>query len=256
MTGLLAGETALVTGAASGIGRAIAAEMASEGAAVVLADVAAEPGEAAAEALRARGLSARFIPADLAPAKGAQKLFEAAEAALGGITLLVHSASPKRQEQETAVAVTEEQWREMLAVNLEAGFRLGRLAATRMVEQDRQGSLLYVTSLHAQTPRNLPHYSAAKAGTTMVMKELARAFGSQGIRVNALAPGAIAGGGFQAKPELSARIALGHIGRPEDVAPMAVALLSRRFGGYVTGTTLVVDGGLSLTNWIDPPQLP
>lgn len=251
---LLAGETALVTGAASGIGRAIAAEIAREGARVVLADIAADAGEAAAAALREEGLDATFLAADLEPAEGAERLFRAAEKRLGGLSLLVHSASPKRQESQNALAVTEAEWRAMLGINLEAGFRLGRLAGQAMIERGVAGRILYVTSLHAHTPRNLPHYSAAKAGTTMVMKELARLFGRHGIRVNALAPGAIAGGGFQAKPELARRIALGRVGRPEDLAPMAVALLSQRFGGYVTGTTLVVDGGLALTNWIEPPE--
>jgi 3-oxoacyl-[acyl-carrier protein] reductase len=71
--------------------------------------------------------------------------------------------------------------------------------------------------------------------------------------VNAIAPGVVAGGSFQADPELAGRIALGRLGRPEDAAAMALALLSERFGGYVTGTTVVVDGGLALHNWIAPP---
>jgi 3-oxoacyl-[acyl-carrier protein] reductase len=113
--------------------------------------------------------------------------------------------------------------------------------------------MLYLTSLHAETPRNLPHYSAAKAGQTMLVKELARALGPHGIRVNAIAPGAIPGGGFAADvAALEAKIAMGRAGTPEDIAGMAVALLSDQFSGYVTGTTVVVDGGLALHNWIDP----
>ena len=86
----------------------------------------------------------------------------------------------------------------MLAVNLRAGFVLGREAGRRMIERKVHGRILIITSLHAYTPRNLPHYSAAKAGQTMMMKELAKAFGPHGIRVNAIAPGAIPGGGFDA----------------------------------------------------------
>jgi NAD(P)-dependent dehydrogenase (short-subunit alcohol dehydrogenase family) len=113
--------------------------------------------------------------------------------------------------------------------------------------------MLFITSLHAYTPRNLPHYSATKAGQTMLVKELARAFGPAGIRVNAIAPGAIPGGGFAANVgALTPKIALGRVGTPADIAGMAVALLSDRFAGYVTGTTVVVDGGLALHNWIDP----
>ena len=113
--------------------------------------------------------------------------------------------------------------------------------------------MLYLTSLHAGTPRNLPHYSAAKAGQTMVVQELARALGPHGIRVNAIAPGAIPGGGFAADvPALERKIALGRTGTPDDIAGMALALLADRFSAYVTGTTVVVDGGLALHNWIDP----
>jgi NAD(P)-dependent dehydrogenase (short-subunit alcohol dehydrogenase family) len=117
----------------------------------------------------------------------------------------------------------------MVSVNLRAGFELGRGAGRHMVGAGLRGRILFVTSLHAETPRNLPHYSAAKAGLTMTMKELARALGPHGIRVNAIAPGAVAGGGFQADPGLASSIPLGRLGRPEDVAAMALALLSERF---------------------------
>ncbi|MCB4823658.1 SDR family NAD(P)-dependent oxidoreductase [Roseicella aerolata] len=253
---LLAGDTALVTGAANGIGRAIAEALAAEGARVMLADVNATQGEAVAGALRAAGRDARFIAADLSAPGGAEALFAAAEAALGRISILVHSASPRRQESETALTVSAEAWRRMVAVNLEAGFTLGQFAGRHMRDTAAagpRGRMVFVTSLHAESPRNLPHYSASKAGLTMVMKELARALGPFGIRVNAIAPGAIAGGGFQASPELAAKIALGRLGAPEDVARAAVGLLAERFSAYVTGTTVVVDGGLALHNWIAPP---
>jgi 3-oxoacyl-[acyl-carrier protein] reductase len=87
----------------------------------------------------------------------------------------------------------------------------------------------------------------------MLMKELARALGPAGIRVNAIAPGAIPGGGFAADvPALQAKVAMGRLGTPDDIAGMALALLNDRFSGYVTGTTVAVDGGLALFNWIDP----
>jgi 3-oxoacyl-[acyl-carrier protein] reductase len=246
----------LVTGAANGIGRAIAAALAAEGARVVLADFNAEQGEAAAASLRAAGHDACFFATDLSDASAPAALFAAAHAALGRISIFVHCASPRRQETETALEVTTEEWRRMVTVNLEAGFALGQLAGRHMRDtaaQAPRGRILYITSLHAETPRNLPHYSASKAGLTMVMKELARALGPHGVRVNAIAPGAIAGGGFQANPALAAKIALGRLGTAEDVARMAVGLLADRFAGYVTGTTVVVDGGLDLSNWIATP---
>jgi 3-oxoacyl-[acyl-carrier protein] reductase len=254
--GLLAGETALVTGAASGIGRGIARALAGEGAAVVLADIAAEPGRALEQELVAKRQKAIFIPSDLSRAGEAERLFDQAVAALGRISILVHAASPRRHETQTVMAVSDDEWDQMLTVNLKGAFQLGRAAGAHMRERAIKGKILIVTSLHADTPRNLPHYSAAKAGMTMVMKELARALGPAGIRVNALAPGAIPGGGFAAAPRVMeamvAAVPLGRLGTPEDCAAMAVALLSDRFAGYVTGTTIVVDGGLALHNWIPP----
>jgi NAD(P)-dependent dehydrogenase (short-subunit alcohol dehydrogenase family) len=157
------------------------------------------------------------------------------------------------------LAVSEQTWDRMLSVNLRAGFVLGREAGRQMIARKVRGRMLFVTSLHAETPRNLPHYSASKAGQTMVMKELAKALGPHGIRVNAIAPGAIPGGGFDAKgagiERLTRCTSLRRLGTPEDVAGMAVALLADRFSAYVTGTTVVVDGGLALHNWIEPVEL-
>jgi NAD(P)-dependent dehydrogenase (short-subunit alcohol dehydrogenase family) len=244
--GLLDGDTALVTGAASGIGRGIARELAKEGARLVLSDVAAEPGQALA-----RELGATFIAADLSAPAAARPLFDAALAALGDISILVHSASPKRSEDQTVLAVTEVEWDAMLTVGLRAGFVLGQSVGAHMKARGIKGRMLYVTSLHAYSPRNLPHYSATKAGQTMLVKELARALGGDGIRVNAIAPGAIPGGGFKADvAALEKMIPLGRTGTPEDIAGMAVALLCDRFSRYVTGTTVAVDGGLALYNWI------
>ncbi len=251
MGDLFKGETALVTGAATGIGLAIAQALAYEGAHVAFADIDAINGQRAADDLSKNGSRASFIRADLSTANGAENLFRDTISQLGRLSIFVHSASPKREENQTADTVTDEQWLAMTNVNLTSGFKLGRAAAQHMRDNKIAGRILFLTSLHADSPRNLPHYSASKAGTTMVMKELARAYGPHGIRVNAIAPGAIPGGGFSADPAtLIDKIALGRVGTPEDIGNAAVALLSNRFSAYVTGTTLVVDGGLALFNWI------
>lgn len=243
---LLEGDTALLTGAASGIGRGIAKALAAEGVRLALSDVAEQSG-----ADLARELRASFIPADLSEPTAPRRLFEAAVKALGSVSVFVHSASPRRLENETALAVTEAQWDSMISVGLRAGFLLGQAAGAHMRAHNIKGRLLFITSLHADTPRNLPHYSAAKAGQTMVVKELARTLGADGIRVNAIAPGAIPGGGFDASIAAFAKmIPLGRTGTPDDIADMAIALLCDRFSRYVTGATVVVDGGLALYNWI------
>jgi 3-oxoacyl-[acyl-carrier protein] reductase len=243
---LLAGDTALVTGAASGIGRGIAKALAAEGARLVLSDIAEETGAALAHEL-----GATFIAADLSDPTAPLRLFDAAVRALGSLSIFVHSGSPRRLESETILAVTQAEWDSMTSVGLRAGFLLGQAAGAHMKARNVKGRILFVTSLHAYTPRNLPHYSATKAGQTMVVKELARALGAYGIRVNAIAPGAIPGGGFDASiASFATMIPLGRAGTPEDVADMAIALLCDRFSRYVTGATIVVDGGLSLYNWI------
>lgn len=228
---LLQGHTAIVTGAGGGIGRALAAALAAEGAAVFGADLA---------------------DADLSRPGEAVRLAEEALRRLGRVSIFVHAASPRRQESQKALQVTEAEWREMLEVNLNAGFLIAQALGRHMVERAVKGRMLFVTSLHAWSPRNLPHYSASKAGQTMLVKELARALGPHGIRVNAIAPGAIPGGGFAAPQALADKIALKRFGTPAEVAAMAVAVLSERFGAYVTGATIAVDGGIALHNWIEP----
>lgn len=192
------------------------------------------------------------LACDLSTLEGARRAAAEAIQRLGKVSIFVHCASPRRQESQTALAVTDAQWREMLAVNLDAAFAMSQVLSSHMIEKKINGRILVVSSLHAETPRNLPHYSASKAGQTMLVKELARSLGRHGIRVNAIAPGAIPGGGFNAPPGMADKIPLRRFGTPADVAAMAVALLSERFGAYVTGSTIVVDGGLALHNWIDP----
>lgn len=230
---LLQNDTALVTGAAGGIGRGIAEALAREGARVLGSDRA---------------------DCDLSRPGAAQSLAQRALRELGRVSLFVHAASPRRHEAQTALAVTEAEWRDMLEVNLNAGFLIAQALGRHMKEQGVRGRILFVTSLHAGAPRNLPHYSAAKAGQTMVVKELARALGPHGIRVNAVVPGAIPGGGFNAPAGMVEKIALRRFGTPADVANMALAVLSERFGAYVTGASIVVDGGIALHNWIDPAE--
>ncbi len=121
-----------------------------------------------------------------------------------------------------------------------------------MVKGKIPGRLLYLTSLHAESPRNLAHYSASKGGMRMVMMELARAFGPDGVRVNALAPGAVPGGGAASMTgAMAEKIPLGRTGTPDDMARTALAILSNEMMPYVTGATIPVDGGMQLSNWID-----
>ncbi|MEZ5844891.1 MAG: SDR family oxidoreductase [Hyphomicrobiaceae bacterium] len=257
MTGfsLFRGERALVTGSASNIGRAIALALAGEGAELVLTDIDEQRNAAVASEAARKGPAPRTITADLSSRDGWRDVIRAVD---GGVPhIFVHSACPRRHERDTALAVDEDTFDAMLTTNVRSGFLLGREIGRRMQAEGVRGRLLYITSLHAESPRNLPHYSAAKAGSTMVMKELARALGPAGIRVNAIAPGAIPGGGAVNMDDgfgPRAKIPLQRFGTGEDIAHAALALLSDRFMGYVTGVTLPVDGGLQGFNWIPMPD--
>ena len=249
--GLFKGERALITGSASNIGRAIAEALAREGAHVTLADIDAKRNAATLDAVTSAGGAGVALDCDLSTKDGWKELL--AELGDQPVHMLVHSAAPPRKEADHAMDVGEDTFDGMINVNLRSGFFLARELGRRMRTGGIKGRMLFITSLHAETPRNLPHYSSAKAGQTMIVKELARALGPDGIRVNALAPGAIPGGGFNAGAyDFNGKIPLGRLGNAEDLAGPAVALLTDRFTRYVTGTTLVVDGGIALFNWIKP----
>lgn len=249
--GLFTRQSALVTGSASNIGRAIAEALAAEGASVLLADVDAERNAATLDAISKAGGKATTILTDLSTPDGWRDLL--AKVGDTPLDMLVHSACPARKEVDDAASVSEATWDAFQNVNVKSGYFLGREIAGAMQARGTKGRILFITSLHAESPRNLPHYSSAKAGQTMVVRELARHFGPAGIRVNAIAPGAIPGGGFNASAfDFGGKIPLGRLGSAADLAGPALALLSDRFSGYVTGTTVVVDGGIELFNWIKP----
>ena len=247
-------EVALVTGAGNGIGRAIAQALAGEGVRTVFADVNPDTVADAIKTSPRPELASAFV-GNLGDRAVCDALLAHAQSAVGRVTHFVHSASPPRREADHALAVDRKTWQEMHAVNLDAGFHLARGLAKRLIAAKRPGSFLFLTSLHAGTPRNLPHYSTAKAGMAMLVKELAKTLGRHDIRVNALVPGAIAAGGFVADASLAKHIPLGRLGEAKDLAPMALAVLSNKLSGYITGAAFVVDGGLSLTNWFDAPVL-
>ena len=247
-------EAALVTGAGNGIGRAIAQALVGEGVRTIFADINPQTVKAAVEDSQRPELAVPWV-GDLADPKAREALLADAVSAAGLVTHFVHNASPPRREADHLLAVDQQTWERMRAVNVEAGFHLARELARQLIAAKQPGSFLFLTSLHAETPRNLPHYSTAKAAMAMLVKELAKALGRFEIRVNALVPGAIAAGGFVADPALARHIPLGRLGQAEDLAPMALAILSNRISAYVTGAAIAVDGGLSLTNWFEPPDL-
>ena len=262
---LFENDAAIVTGAGNGIGGAIAQALVREGVNTLFADINADTVAQAAEAAITadqESVGAVATPGevhtwvgDLSEDGACASLLREAQSKLHEPTMLVHSASPPRHEKDNIFSVDTETWTRMRAVNVDAAFELSRSLAKTWVAKNIPGRVLLLTSLHTETPRNLPHYSSSKAGMSMLVKEFAKSLGQHNIRVNAMIPGAVAAGGFKADPALAKHIPMGRIGLADDLAPMALAVLSNKMAGYVTGTSLAVDGGLSLCNWFEPPEL-
>ncbi len=248
----LSGENAIITGAGNGIGKALAFELASEGAALFLIDINSEHLNSCLAELQTLGHQAQGAAIDLSKSDAAQQVYEQARQALGSIHMVVHSASPPRRETDTWRTVSSEVWDAMYHVNVKFGFELARLVGEHMIEEKIAGRMVYLTSLHANTPRNLPHYATSKAAMMMLVKELAKAWARYGIRINALTPGAIAAGGFKPAGDLALKIPMQRLGTAQEVAAMGLTLMIDRYSRYVTGTELVVDGGLNVFNWFDP----
>jgi 3-oxoacyl-[acyl-carrier protein] reductase len=246
-------EVALVTGAGNGIGRAIAQALVGEGLRTVFADVRQDTVAAAAAASPRPELAIPWV-GDLANRNECDALLADARSAVGQVTHFVHSAAPARHEADHLLAVTDKTWERMHAVNIDAGFHLARGLARQLIAAGEAGSFLMLTSLHADTHAACPTTARRRQQWRCWLKNWPKRWAVSGSGSTPwLVPGAIAAGGFVADPSLARHIPLGRLGRSEDLAPMTLAVLSNRISAYVAGAAFVVDGGLSLTNWFDPP---
>jgi 3-oxoacyl-[acyl-carrier protein] reductase len=242
----LSGRTALVTGASGGIGGAIAAALHARGANVVLAGRKQEPLDALKAVL---GERAHVVVSDLADPAAADGLVTAAEAALGaGIDILVNNAGLTRDN--LFIRMKDEEWNEVIAVNLTAGFRLSRAVVRGMMKR-RFGRIVGITSVVGVTGNpGQANYAASKAGMIGMSKALAAEVASRGITVNCIAPGFIATAMTDAlndaqKEAISGRVPAGRLGTSEEIAAATVYLASNE-AAYVTGQTLHVNGGMAM----------
>ncbi|HEV2236028.1 MAG TPA: 3-oxoacyl-[acyl-carrier-protein] reductase [Ktedonobacterales bacterium] len=245
----LAGKTALVTGSSRGIGRAIAIELARRGARVIVNYRAgAEPAAAVCAEIAAAGGQAVAIAADVSQSAEVERLFTEAAATFGPVAVLVNNAGIARDN--LLLRLSEDDWDAVLETSLKAAFLCTR-AAVRGMLRARWGRVVNIASVIALGANpGQANYAAAKAGMIALTRTVAREVGSRGITVNAVLPGYIetdmtADLTEAARKNLSDRIALERLGRPEDIA-QAVAYLCSPAGNYITGSALVVDGGLSI----------
>jgi 3-oxoacyl-[acyl-carrier protein] reductase len=238
--------TALVTGASGGIGSAIAEALAGQGARLALSG----SNEDKLEAFRS-GLGGDHVAlaCDLSDSAAVDALVPRAVEALGGkLDILVNNAGVTRDN--LAMRMKDEEWSDVIRINLEAAFRLAR-AALKPMMRARHGRILSITSVVGATGNpGQANYAASKAGLVGMSKALAQEVASRGITVNCIAPGFIRSAMTEALPDaqkeaLLGRIPAGKLGEGNDVAAAAVYLASRE-AGYVTGQTLHVNGGMAM----------
>jgi 3-oxoacyl-[acyl-carrier protein] reductase len=241
----LTGRKALVTGASGGIGGAIVRALHAQGAEVGLSGTRVEALESLAADLGGR---CHVLACDLSDPEATAALPGRAEEAMGGLDILVNNAGLTRDN--LAMRMKDEEWSQVLEVNLTAGFRLARACLRGMMKR-RWGRIIGITSIVGTTGNpGQANYAASKAGLTGMSKALAQEVASRGITVNCVAPGfietAMTGAlGAAQRDKLLAAVPAGRLGAPEDVAACTVFLASDE-AAYVTGQTLHVNGGMAM----------
>lgn len=265
----LTGQVAVVTGGAMGIGQAIALRLAEAGAAVVIGDLDEAASGQTVGLIAERGGKAAVVRADMSRVAEIEALMAEAESRFGRLDMLVNNAGVF--PFAPALSLTEAQWDRVLAINLKGAFFAAQAAAKRMIGAGHGGRIVNIASIDALHPTGaLAHYDASKGGVVMLTRALALEFASSHIAVNAIAPGAVstpgaaaAGAAAQAAmraagpsagpsagPDeaatFTARIPLARAGEPDEIATVALFLLSPA-ASYMTGSLLVVDGGYLLS---------
>ncbi|MGH8675448.1 MAG: 3-oxoacyl-ACP reductase FabG [Burkholderiales bacterium] len=243
---VLTSKVALVTGASRGIGRAIALELARNGATVIGTSTTEAGAHAIGKALAQAGGKGAGRTLDVRDARQCDELIAAVQREFGDVQILVNNAAVVRDN--LALRMKDAEWDEVMDTNLRPAFRLAR-AVLRGMMKARWGRIVSITSVVAASGNaGQANYAAAKAGLAGMTRSLARELGSRNITVNCVAPGFIDTDMTRALSEeqrsvLLGQIPLGRLGKPEDVAA-AVAFLASPAGDYITGTVLHVNGGM------------
>ena len=242
----LAGRVALVTGAAQGIGKAVALLLARNGADIVVSDINLEKAEEAANEIKSIGRKALAVKGDVANWNDVERMVEIILEKFAKIDILVNNAGITRDK--LILRMTEEDWDAVLDVNLKGTFHCAKAVVRHMAKQ-RSGKIVNIASVVGEMGNaGQANYSASKAGVIGLTKTIAREFAQRGININAIAPGYIETPMTEvlpekAKEELKKLIPMERLGKPEDVAE-AVLFLVSEVSNYITGQVLNVNGGI------------
>jgi len=247
----LKGKTAIVTGAARGIGRAIAVRFAQEGARVAVVDLREAEGTETVRLIEAAGSEGMFIRTDVSDSRQVQAMVDAVVQRWGTIDILVNDAGICPFED--FLDLSEELWDQVLDVNLKGYFLVSQAVARVMVKQGVKGRIIAVSSISAEFGGSQQaHYCASKAGINLLVKSMAISLGPYGITCNAVLPGTVEtdiNRHVLADPAVreywSKRAPLGRLGQPEDIAG-PVLFFASEDSSWCTGAMLVVDGGTSV----------
>ncbi|OGA30735.1 MAG: hypothetical protein A3G80_06725 [Betaproteobacteria bacterium RIFCSPLOWO2_12_FULL_62_13b] len=255
----LGNTIAVVTGSSKGIGRAIALALAHEGCDVVVNGLDVESMNSVVKEIRETGRRAMPVRADVCNAKQVNEMIDECVRTFGRIDILVNNAggsmgTPTRLPPKVIGDVTEDTWDLVIDVNLKGTF-LCTQAAVKYMKEQRSGKIVNISSMAARMGdlQTSPHYSAAKAGVLGLMRHVAKEVGRYGINVNSICPGYILSGPrierlWQERRDTGKadvifdHIALGRVGKPEEIASVVVFLCSDE-ASYITGTTIDVNGG-------------
>ena len=244
----LKGRVALVTGASSGLGAQFAKALADNGAAVALVARRADRLQTLKKDIEAKGGKAIAIEADVTDRAAMSSAFDAAEKAFGTVTILINNAGVA-MEPARATEVAPEEWRRVLGTNLDAVFYWAQEAARRMLDAKAKGSIVNIASvLGFGVAKGVAAYATAKAGVVQITKALSLELAFKGVRVNAIAPGWFVTEinddylNSEAGTAIKREIPMGRFGKEGDLDG-ALLLLVSDAGSYITGATIVVDGG-------------
>ena len=242
----LEGRTALVTGAARGIGRAVAEHLANKGADLAICDLNEEWLADTAEAIRAKGRKVECLAADVSKSEDVSRVVDKVVETMGGIDILVNNAGITKDG--LMVRMSEEDWDAVISVNLRGTFLLTKAAARPMMKK-RSGAIVNIASIIGLIGNaGQCNYAASKAGVIALTKSAAKELAGRGVRVNAIAPGFIESKMTEVLSEdvqnsMLAAIPMKRFGKPEDIA-RAVGFLAGEASSYITGQVLTVSGGM------------